>query len=161
MLKQLMEKNVDSSSNVDHVNIAELVKDVIELKCATLLPLPNFKYETPIYLDINADKLSNILYNLISNAQQASDDEGNVDIQVSENDDTVIIDIMDDGCGMSENFIDNGLFTPFITTKGNAGMGVGAYDAKSFIESLGGSLIVKSKEGDGSLFKLTIPKIQD
>ncbi len=161
MLKQLMEKNVDSSSNVDHVNIAELVKDVIELKCATLLPLPNFKYETPIYLDINADKLSNILYNLISNAQQASDDEGNVDIQVSENDDTVVIDIMDDGCGMSQNFIDNGLFTPFITTKGNAGMGVGAYDAKSFIESLGGSLIVKSKEGDGSLFKLTIPKIQD
>lgn len=161
MLKQLMDKNVEPSVGVKHTDISKLIKDVINQKCATLLPLPTYQFESSIFIDINADKLSNILYNLISNAQQACKQDGSVDVRTEETQTDVIIDIMDDGCGMSQEFIDNGLFAPFITTKGNAGMGVGAYDAKTYIESLGGSLTVKSQEGEGSWFRLTIPKIQD
>jgi signal transduction histidine kinase len=58
---------------------------------------------------------------------------------------------------MSIDFIENRLFKPFDTTKGNAGMGIGAYDAKNYMASINGSLIVKSEPGKGSSFILNIP----
>ncbi len=161
MLKQLMDKNIEPSAGVKHTDISKLITNVITQKCANLSPLPTYHAQAPIFIDINADKLSNILYNLLSNAQQACKQDGSIDVNTEETRTNVIIDIMDDGCGMSQEFINDGLFAPFITTKGNAGMGVGAYDAKTYIESLGGSLTVKSQEGEGSWFRLTIPKIQD
>ena len=58
---------------------------------------------------------------------------------------------------MSEEFINTRLFKPFDTTKGNAGMGIGVYEAKQFIEGLGGVMQVTSFEDEGSIFQLTIP----
>jgi signal transduction histidine kinase len=64
---------------------------------------------------------------------------------------------MDTGEGMSAQFIETRLFTPFDTTKGNAGMGIGAYDAKNYIEEIGGIITVDSKVGQGTVFTLSIP----
>ena len=58
---------------------------------------------------------------------------------------------------MSQSFIDEELFKPFVTTKGNAGMGVGAYDAKTYLESIGGSINVTSQINHGSKFQISIP----
>jgi signal transduction histidine kinase len=58
---------------------------------------------------------------------------------------------------MSEIFIAERLFKPFDTTKGNAGMGIGVYEAKQFIEGVNGSIKVFSKENKGSQFKIIIP----
>lgn len=55
---------------------------------------------------------------------------------------------------MDQDFIDTRLFKPFDTTKGNAGMGIGAYDAKTYIESIGGKISVQSEPGKGSCFTL-------
>ena len=52
---------------------------------------------------------------------------------------------------------DHRLFKPFDTTKGNAGMGIGAYDAKQYIEEIGGKLTVQSRENLGSTFTLLLP----
>jgi putative PEP-CTERM system histidine kinase len=161
MLRQLMEKSIDNSPNISQLDMVNLIEDVIENKCAALKPLPIFKQKASVHLDLNADKFENVLYHLISNAQQATDEQGEVEIKLSETNTNVVIDIMDDGTGMSQKFIDEDLFKPFVTTKGNAGMGVGAYDAKTYIESVGGSIAVKSQEGDGSWFRLTLPKTQE
>ena len=67
------------------------------------------------------------------------------------------IDIIDSGEGMTPEFIDHRLFKPFDTTKGNAGMGIGAYDAKLYIEEIGGKLTVQSRENLGSTFTLLLP----
>jgi signal transduction histidine kinase len=157
----LMEKSIDNSPNISQLDMVNLIEDVIENKCAALKPLPIFKQKVSVHLDLNADKFENVLYHLISNAQQATDEQGEVEIKLSETNTNVVIDIMDDGTGMSQKFIDEDLFKPFVTTKGNAGMGVGAYDAKTYIESVGGSIAVKSQEGDGSWFRLTLPKTQE
>jgi signal transduction histidine kinase len=69
----------------------------------------------------------------------------------------MLVKIVDTGCGMSENFIQARLFKPFDTTKGNAGMGIGAFDAKMFLDKIGGQLSVESEEGKGSTFTLRIP----
>ena len=59
---------------------------------------------------------------------------------------------------MDENFIKERLFKPFDTTKGNSGMGLGVYDAKTFAEDHNGSLTVDSEVNKGTLISLTIPR---
>ncbi len=45
---------------------------------------------------------------------------------------------------MSEEFINSRLFRPFDTTKGNAGMGIGVFEAKQFFEGMAGIIKVES-----------------
>jgi signal transduction histidine kinase len=123
--------------------------------------MPIFLQKVPVRLDLNAHKFANVLYHLISNAQQATPSDGRVEIKLSETPNAAYLDIEDTGTGMSIAFINEKLFTPFVTTKGNAGMGVGAYDAKTYLESIGGSIAVKSQEGQGSVFRLTLPRVQE
>ena len=59
---------------------------------------------------------------------------------------------------MTKDFIENRLFKPFETTKGNSGMGLGVYDAKTFAEDHKGSLKVDSEVGLGSTITLTLPR---
>ena len=161
MLKQLMDKSIDSSPNISQIDMVALIQEVIDNKCAAINPIPTFSEKVTVFLDLNADKFTNVLFHLINNAQQATIDEGGVDIKLSETASTVVIDIIDSGTGMSQQFIAEELFKPFVTTKGNAGMGVGAYDAKTYIESIGGSITVSSQQGKGSKFTLTLPKTQE
>ena len=159
MLIQLTEKNVSPDAADSLVNLSHSVKQVVEQRCASYLPVPNviISSETPVVLD--RDKLCNVIYHLISNAQQATSDDGNVDIRIelSADNQYMLINIVDTGCGMSENFINTRLFKPFDTTKGNAGMGIGAFDAKAYLEKIGGQLLVQSELDKGTTFTLRVP----
>ena len=108
---------------------------------------------------VDREKVANVLYHLISNAQQATADDGEVDVVITSNsdDNTQLVMIEDNGIGMDNEFVEARLFKPFDTTKGNAGMGIGAYDAKTYIESIGGKLTVQSEPGRGSCFTLYFP----
>ena len=159
MLYQLTEKNASRDGFDSLVNLSECVKNVVEQRCASHLPAPTVlvNSETPVVLD--KDKLSNVIYHLVSNAQQATSDDGKVDIeiQLSADEKYMLISIMDTGIGMSEDFLYTRLFKPFDTTKGNAGMGIGAFDAKAYLERIGGQLLVQSKQQQGTTFTLRIP----
>ncbi|MGQ8364813.1 XrtA/PEP-CTERM system histidine kinase PrsK [Glaciecola sp. 1036] len=158
MLKQLMQKNTEPNKGKNNVEVVSLINDLIAQKCATLLPLPKVDANGEINLQIDAEKLSNVLYHLIQNAQQATPDDGSVNLQISQTDAEVEIQIADNGEGMSMDFIKHRLFKPFDTTKGNAGMGIGAYDAKTFIEESKGILEVESEVGQGTTFLIKLPK---
>ena len=108
---------------------------------------------------IDAEKFANVMYHLISNAQQATADAGVVELCLTHDQGLhqQQVRIRDNGEGMSESFIRDRLFKPFETTKGNAGMGIGAYDARNYLESIGGSLAVESAEGQGTVFTLSVP----
>ncbi|MEO9945840.1 MAG: XrtA/PEP-CTERM system histidine kinase PrsK [Paraglaciecola sp.] len=159
MLRQLTEKNTPKESGESLIFLSESIGDVIEKKCAAYLPTPCIKVdnEKPVVLD--NDKFSNVMYHLISNAQQATDDNGTVEvvIEISADERYMLIKIIDTGSGMSENFIRTRLFKPFDTTKGNAGMGIGAFDAKAYLDKLGGQLLVDSELNVGTTFTLRIP----
>jgi signal transduction histidine kinase len=58
---------------------------------------------------------------------------------------------------MDDHFIRTRLFKPFDTTKGLTGMGIGAYESREYVRSLGGELSVHSEPGKGSLFRFQIP----
>jgi putative PEP-CTERM system histidine kinase len=159
MLRQLTEKNTLHNGSDSLVTLSESVIQVVEQKCASYLPKPLVvvNSETPVVLD--NDKFSNVMYHLISNAQQATSDDGKVEvvIDLSVDERYMLINIVDTGCGMSEDFIHTRLYKPFDTTKGNAGMGIGAFDAKAYLEKIGGQLLVQSTLQLGTTFTLRIP----
>ncbi|MBC3765796.1 XrtA/PEP-CTERM system histidine kinase PrsK [Neptunicella marina] len=159
MLRQLTEKNESSDEHVSRCNLNELIKQIIDQRCQTLAPLPILSSGQDCTLELDAEKLGNVLFHILNNAQQATEDNGKIDVRlrIDSTTDTAIIEIEDNGCGMDSDFIKNRLFKPFDTTKGNAGMGIGAYDAKSHIEKIGGTLEVSSTPGVGTQFSISLP----
>jgi putative PEP-CTERM system histidine kinase len=111
-------------------------------------------------LSLNIDKLTNVLRHLVDNALYACKNSvtKKVTIICNANKKNVIISIIDTGSGMSADFVKAKLFKPFETTKGNAGMGLGVYDAKNFIEQIGGEITVRSEVNKGTEIALIIPR---
>lgn len=157
MLKQLNEKKVAETGSLSSHKLSELIEQVISQRCHQLTPTPQMTVIEEHRVMLDHEKFNNVMYHLLSNAQQATDDNGviTVTLLVSEGQQRVIIE--DSGIGMERAFIEQRLFKPFDTTKGNAGMGIGAYDAKTYMESIGGKLEVQSVVGEGSMFTLTFP----
>lgn len=110
---------------------------------------------------IKADsiKLASIISNLIQNAQDATKQkpDGWVKLSLNIEGDYAALKIIDNGIGMDEKFIAERLFKPFDTTKGNAGMGIGAYEARDYILKNHGQLDVESQAGKGTTITLHLP----
>jgi signal transduction histidine kinase len=64
--------------------------------------------------------------------------------------------VVDDGPGMSREFVRDELFRPFRSTK-NAGMGLGAYESQQYVNELGGKIEVDSVPGQGTEVKIQLP----
>ena len=62
--------------------------------------------------------------------------------------------VSDTGAGMTREFVQERLFKPFDTTKGSKGMGIGAYQVREYVQSLGGRVDVASDAGPGTRFTL-------
>jgi len=58
---------------------------------------------------------------------------------------------------MTAEFIRDRLFKPFDSTKGSKGMGIGAYQAREYVRSLGGDVAVESTPGVGTRFTIQLP----
>ncbi len=106
---------------------------------------------------IDYERFFSVINHLIQNAQEATSDTGWVEIGLEQQQDHINIVVSDNGCGMSESFIKSRLFKPFDTTKGNAGMGIGVFEAKQFFESIAGGLTVESVEGQGTKMIICLP----
>jgi putative PEP-CTERM system histidine kinase len=155
VLMQLRNKQVAETSK-HNVDVEKLISNVVKQRN---IQLPNVISNVDVkkLISINEETFSSVLNHLLQNSQEATLDDGWVKITAKLSNNALYIDILDNGCGMSEEFVANRLFKPFDTTKGNAGMGIGVYEAKQFIEGLQGTLKVISKENQGSQFKIVIP----
>jgi PAS domain S-box-containing protein len=117
-----------------------------------------------VYADINMTRV--VLRNLISNAIKYSNHESEIKINVRLEDDFVTIEIIDKGVGMEESVVD-ALFSignKGTSTKGTdneKGTGLGLILVKEYVERNGGKITVQSEQGEGSLFRFTIPLFSD
>jgi putative PEP-CTERM system histidine kinase len=102
-------------------------------------------------------KLTAILGHLVQNAQEATEEHGSVKLELNKDDQYAIIKIIDNGVGMDAKFIAERLFKPFDTTKGNAGMGIGVYEARDTILKYNGLCDVESNVGVGTTFTIKLP----
>ena len=156
LLEQLRNKRALTEKRII-IDLSALVRDVVNNKQGQF-PRPDLKMATePCFVTAEKNRLANVLAHLIDNAQQATADEGSIDVTVMSNKTMHIVEIKDTGHGMDAEFIRHRLFKPFDTTKGNAGMGIGMYESREFVQQLGGDIHVKSMVGKGSTISLHIP----
>ena len=112
-------------------------------------------------ISVDVERMTSILAHLIRNAQDACGSGGEVTISIESAAGAVTLFIRDTGCGMEEDFVRDRLFRPFDTTKGSQGMGIGAYQARSFIVASGGFMQVHSKPGEGTVISIRMPLAGD
>jgi len=143
---------------VSRVNLEEILYRVIKDKSRGQ-PAPVLSGEPVQGLFVKAEKerLEVIIGHLVQNAQDATPADGKVMLNCLTEGDSARVIISDTGCGMSDSFVQNRLFRPFDSTKGNAGMGIGAYESREYILQIGGRLEVESDEGAGSSFHVILP----
>jgi putative PEP-CTERM system histidine kinase len=155
VLSQLRNKQVAQSES-QLVDISELINSVVQQRNVDS-PKVTFESVNNCAMAIDGETFHSVLNHLIQNAQEATNNNGWVKVELTQQDNHIGIRISDDGCGMSKEFIHNRLFKPFDTTKGNAGMGIGVFEAKQFIEGIAGLIKVESTEGNGTVFTIDLP----
>jgi len=107
---------------------------------------------------INRADLEQVLLNLIINAIQAIEKEGEILIRCRDEGDRIFFEISDNGSGIEEENM-NKIFDPFFTTKKQGeGTGLGLWITYEIIKNMGGEIWVESKKGIGTSFYFTIKK---
>jgi putative PEP-CTERM system histidine kinase len=159
-MKRLMDQMRSGMRAVqsDNIEINELLQSVVE-RHSTREPRPQLTAtEQKMTSPADPEQLATVFGHIIQNAQEACAENGTVEVVLESRDDgKAVISIRDNGVGMDEAFIRERLFQPFETTKGLTGMGVGAFESREYIRSLGGDIEVTSAPGVGSLFRITLP----
>jgi two-component system, NtrC family, sensor histidine kinase HydH len=110
-------------------------------------------------LAADADQLQQVLVNLLLNAWDACDADGSVQIRLrsTEDDDRVVLQIKDDGCGIAASDL-NAVFDPFYTTKKRGeGTGLGLPVAASIVRNHSGEIAIQSRKGAGTTVTITWP----
>ncbi|MEJ7927399.1 XrtA/PEP-CTERM system histidine kinase PrsK [Sphingobium sp. AN641] len=101
-------------------------------------------------------RVEQILTHLIQNAIDASAGGHPVEVRLGREGRQALVDIIDQGCGMSAEYIRRELFKPFSSSKAG-GFGIGAFEARSLALALGGGIDVESRPDAGSRFTLRLP----
>lgn len=144
-------------SRSDTVNLQLLLQNIVQER-SNSLPAPTLVSSgSPVTITADADQLATVFKHLIQNAQEACSKNDTITVTLSSEIEQARVTITDTGCGMDDDFIRERLFRPFDSTKGLTGMGIGAFESREYIRSLGGNIQVKSSVGEGSDFLIVIP----
>jgi len=156
LLSQLKKEQL-TSHNQSLINLVDIIKDVAIQQNANKPNLQLITNLDNIEIVGETQKITAIFSHLVQNAQEATADDGFIKVILSTDNQEVIIKIIDNGTGMDNKFIAERLFKPFDTTKGNAGMGIGVYEARDYIMKHDGSCNVESALGVGTTFIIKLP----
>jgi putative PEP-CTERM system histidine kinase len=140
-----------------NVNLAKLLEEVVR-EAQQIRPAPFLECRVKdVTLTANHDQLASVIGHVVRNAQDATPDNGRIVVRLQKVNGQAVVEVEDTGCGMDETFIRARLFRPFQTTKGKSGMGIGVYEAREFVRSLGGEIFVESSPGVGTIFRIQLP----
>jgi signal transduction histidine kinase len=142
--------------NKERLNVVSEVKIALDI-----FHEPYIKYhpdKEEIYANLDKIQLTRIVTNLVTNAIQALHAQENpfIDVRLIETGEHVIIQIADNGEGISQSDAHK-IFEPKFTTK-SSGMGLGLSMVKNIIEAYGGSINFNSEVNEGTTFIVTLPK---
>ena len=116
-------------------------------------------YQSDAQVDVVPSELRQVFTNLISNAIDAMPHGGTLKLEVVQEGDEVKLLFSDDGTGIKPETL-QGIFEPFVTTKGEKGLGIGLWISRTLVEKMGGTIQVTSSteaEGHGSQFTVRLP----
>ena len=136
---------------LEKISVLQLLNNAItyiELPKSINIVLP----KNDVVINCDKRKIEVILYNIMSNAIQAMNDEGTLSLKINQKNDLVSIDVEDSGPGVPSDLL-NKVFDPLFTTK-NLGTGLGLSTCKSIAEQHGGTITVQNKP---SIFSIKLP----
>lgn len=156
LLKRL-QSGPQPTSQQRAISIRSVLLEAIR-KSVDRQPIPTLRDRADdVSITADHDQLIMILMHVIRNAQDATSNDGFIDVSVVAEQNSVHIDIEDNGCGMDKEFLRHRLFKPFESTKSSMGMGIGAYQVREFIQGMGGKLSVSSELNVGTTVCITLP----
>lgn len=146
---------------VTQFNLSHVVKEAID-SCQYMYPEHHFKMdmEKNVFVKGNADRLEQVLMNLISNAIKYSPDNKEVIIKLSRQNGSVVLSVIDFGIGLSDDqrkLIFDRFYRVNASKYISAGLGVGLYISSEIIKAHNGRMHVDSKLGKGSTFSFELP----
>ena len=164
--KQITERLLDFSRGRDAVreqtDLAQTVSEVVAM-VQYLSKYREKKIEFlnpgPCYADVNGPEIKQVILNLVANGLDAVERGGTLQITLRRQTDELVIEFVDDGCGMTPEVIDN-MFEPFFTSKQSGqGTGLGLSISHRIISQHGGTISAASPgAGLGSTFSVRLPR---
>ena len=151
----------------DPVNLSVLIREVIEI----ISPLSadkqiTIRYEDPgdILVDLDLERIEQVLVNLIDNAIKFSDPQTEIQITLQQDAQTITVAVRDQGIGISEKHL-AAIFDKFWTVPTGRygkieGTGLGLAICKAIIEGHNGSIWAESVKGISSTFYFRLPRKQ-
>jgi two-component system NtrC family sensor kinase len=163
IVKNLLEFSRANHPHMEVVKLVEVVDKTTRL-IRNELDLHNIKLVKEVKTDLIVARLDRgglqqVLLNLFMNSIQAMENGGELRVIVSRTDTSheARIDVIDNGCGIPPENIDQ-IFDPFFTTKKEGvGTGLGLSVSYNIIKKNGGRLEVKSRPGEGTCFSIFLP----
>lgn len=159
-MKRLLEKlsNSNTLDEPDHISLNQLLKEIVDSK-SIFEPRPVLEAcGTELIVSADRTRLKRVISHIVQNAIEATLKNGSVKVRLYCKDSDIVIEIQDNGHGMSEKFVQERLFKPFESTK-SAGMGVGVFESREYIQELGGKLEVVTQESVGTTFYIFLKSI--
>ena len=171
IVQQLMDFARHNLPNRNSVDLRVVVDHTVEL-LKTLAAKSNVKIEAksigdpPFTANVDSSQIQQVLTNLIVNSIQAMPSGGRIEVSIQnieiQRDEKAVakveVEITDSGIGMDETTLKH-IFDPFFTTKQTGeGTGLGLSIAHGIIEEHGGQIEVKSRPGEGTSFRVLLPK---
>ena len=142
---------VDNARLVDLGSVAQRVKSVR----ASSHPRLEMLVPEGVLAVGHEERLERVIGHIVQNALDAVGDEGRVTVKVARVDADAIVEVSDNGPGMSADFVRERLFKPFESTK-SSGMGIGAYESQQYVHGVGGRIEVDSEVGRGTTVRLVL-----
>jgi putative PEP-CTERM system histidine kinase len=156
LIEQLQGREYRSQART--VSLEAIVRRAIE-RCSLRAPVPLLEVQASAQVEADPERLTSAIEHLVRNAQDATQESGSVRVTVALDGESAVLEITDEGTGMTQEFVNTRLFKPFDTTKGSKGMGIGAYQAREYILALGGTLVVRSVPNAGTTFTVRLQTV--
>ncbi|NLJ27759.1 MAG: cell wall metabolism sensor histidine kinase WalK [Deltaproteobacteria bacterium] len=139
--------------NVQTVFKGQLEKEQVVLKLELPRDLPHIRAD--------ANKITWVLTNLVSNALRYVDKGGNIQLMAGRMGPYIHLSVQDDGPGIPQEY-QTKIFEKFVQVKGqeSGGTGLGLAICKEIVRAHGGAIWIESVPGQGSTFTFTVPVVQ-
>ncbi len=160
-------QNLKSFSRVDqaeykHSDLNDCIESTVNIVWNEL------KYKVQVHKDYGeipltkcyAQQLNQVFMNLLVNAAQAIEEQGEIHIRTWSENGSILVSISDTGCGIPEE-VRNRIFDPFFTTKDvGKGTGLGLSISYDIVKNHQGEITVDSEVGKGTTFTIQIPVVE-
>ena len=164
--------NATSNLDVELINFTAFITFILNRFDKIKSQDENLKYElirdypiTSVWIEIDTDKMTQVIDNILNNAIKYSPDGGKITVSMKTTDDQMILSISDQGLGIPKQDLPR-IFDRFYRvdrarSRAQGGTGLGLAIAKEIIKQHNGFIWAKSEYGKGSTFTIVLPYDKD